>query len=937
MTSVIALFRAADLRLLLGSAAGIWLRCLLLILLTATAPASFAAPTLVLEAEFRETNLAGYVDLLEDPGGDLNFQEVTAAPLRYEFRPTTPSELQLSGRLTGLWFRFALHNPENQARSFILQVRPADLAALTLYRAGQTDPSLPPAAYDATQRVEEAEHVRPRQAPAPELTLQIPANTTQLYYLQIHNDTLHRPDLQLYSVERYLTVQGKQERFTGVALGVLLALAGVSLTLFLLHRQSLFLLPAGLGILFALTQSVLQGELAAVGAGGPLWRHLALAVALALGVLANVLLLLKFPLVPRGSRWAPVALWSCFGICVSLLPVLVLAPSRIHLGIITSALISAMLVGGGVALHTFMRHHSRAAISYALLRVVLLLMLLVGLSARHNAGIDLYAAPVLVLLAGCIETGGLLLLLMGRQLNKQADAAQRERQVAVAEAESRSRTEVIAEVGHRIRTPASGVLGMLEILQDSPLSPTQRDYLSTAQRAGNELLNAIEELNDIALTQKLSHELQQSTFDPEVLVAECVDGFRSLAKARSLELITDPAPELPAFVSGDPTRLRQILLQLLQLLVGRFENGEIVLRLAPVASAGLAFELRAQGERSERSRPRSDMERRIHPPGSDTLRLAIARQLVATLGGKLQIDDRTPGQMQIRVELPLPGTGGIATELGFEQWLRGKQLLLVDDNSTFCEVLRRQASTWGMQVHAASSATEALAWLRNRDLLAQPVDVLLLDADMPEVVDTEWLERLGREGEVQPVIILLASRLELEDRNRLQRLGVRRVLLKPINHATLKITVAEELNYRSQSRHQHRSSTPDRPVQCLVAEDNLIATQVLVSMLEKLGVQYTAVTNGQQAVEACQRQDFDLVLMDGDMPIMDGWEAASRIRDSQQARGAALTPIIALTANTIEELGERARRSVMDAHLVKPINLSELRALIERWTGKVLQ
>jgi CheY-like chemotaxis protein len=256
----------------------------------------------------------------------------------------------------------------------------------------------------------------------------------------------------------------------------------------------------------------------------------------------------------------------------------------------------------------------------------------------------------------------------------------------------------------------------------------------------------------------------------------------------------------------------------------------------------------------------------------------------------------------------------------------------VDDNATFCEVLQRQASHWGMSVHTALSASEGLAWLRNQANLKVPVDVVLVDADLPEALEDEWLERLCGIAN-QPVLILLASRTPNES-ERLARLGVRRVLLKPINHTSLRLTLEEELNYREQ-RQPSRSATLERvPLRCLAAEDNVINARVLVGMLEKLGVETTLVGNGQQAVEACQRHDFDIVLMDCDMPIMDGWEAARRIREVQGNRGVGPVPIIALTANTVEELGERARHPVMDAHLVKPINLRELRALLERWTGR---
>jgi len=160
------------------------------------------------------------------------------------------------------------------------------------------------------------------------------------------------------------------------------------------------------------------------------------------------------------------------------------------------------------------------------------------------------------------------------------------------------------------------------------------------------------------------------------------------------------------------------------------------------------------------------------------------------------------------------------------------------------------------------------------------------------------------------------------------------VLLKPVNNNSLKIALIEEFKRREKPR---AAPTPSdaKPIRCLYAEDNIINAKVLAGMLGKLGVIAVGVDNGQEAVEAVQRDRFDIVLMDCDMPVMDGWEASKRIREIFHNRGTPAIPIIALTANTVEELGERARQPLMDAHLVKPIHLQELRALLENWTGKI--
>jgi hypothetical protein len=240
-----------------------------------------------------------------------------------------------------------------------------------------------------------------------------------------------------------------------------------------------------------------------------------------------------------------------------------------------------------------------------------------------------------------------------------------------------------------------------------------------------------------------------------------------------------------------------------------------------------------------------------------------------------------------------------------------------------------------MVVHIANSASEGLARLRNQITLSQPIDAVLADADMPELQQHDWIERMHAEIATPPLLLLLSSHPEF-DNAELLKLGVRHVLVKPINHNSLKITLAEEFKHRAKPMRAPQRQR-EQTIRCLFAEDNVINSKVLAGMLTKLGVDFNAVENGLDAVEACQREIFDIVLMDCDMPVMDGWEASRRIRESYENRGLTPMPIIALTANTVEELGERARQPVMDAHLVKPINLQDLRNLLERWTGKTIQ
>lgn len=871
---------------------------------------ALAAPAVNIDDRFQQADLGANLDILEDDSNSLTFAEVSTTPASRAFRPAAVEDLDQRALRPGVWLRFAVRNSRDKDQTLLLR-SPAEPGAYTLYdgASGKT--------LTAT--------LRPDTAPL--FQISVPAAGRALFYLHFTPKSPLPIQLELYTLGGYLDTQHTQNRLGDAGVGSVLALLGVTLVVALAAREGVYAWLIGYGIFSALPNFTDWFE------ATPADRLQFVVASQLLAVACTVQLALRFPAYPEGvpcwRRSLRLLFWANLGMAALLY---VLPMSSIY-WISRSLLVTTIVVPIIAALHAFLTTHQRLLLAYASARLWVLLAG-TGIAFAQGQYAPGHELTRLLLLITGIEYAGLLCLLLFRTYRRQAQHASQQRAIASAAAESRARTEIIAEVGHRVRTPVSGALGMLEMLQDTPLSATQRDYVSTIQRAGNELLNVVNDLSDVSKLEARPGELQQTTFDPQVLVAECVDGFRGLAETRRLELINDPSPDLPAYVSGDPTRLRQILLQLLHHAMGHCEHGEIVIQVRPLPEQWLRFQINTSANPPQ-GIAISAMDRRLNPPGASGLRLGVARQLTETLGGRLQLREQEPGCLEAWFELPLPAVDqGSLRPLDQEPALRNKQLLVLDDNATFCEVLRRQAGHWGMAVHTATNASEALARLRNQITLGQPIDALLLDADMQELVDGNWLERLHAEIDRLPVVILLANR-ELAGSEGLRRLGVRRVLLKPVNHTSLKITLAEELSYPGQPAFKN----PDlrrTPIRCLVAEDNAINTKVLVGMLQRLGVECTAVVNGLEAVEACQRHDYDIVLMDCDMPIMDGWEATRRIRETHANRGRLPTPIIALTANTVAELGERARQPLMDAHLVKPVHLLELRALLERWTGKVI-
>ncbi len=889
----------------------LWLP-LLLVLLGICTP-SGAAPLVKITADFTQVDLADYADLLVDPSHDLTVEQIAHGPTANNFAPANKVIFQRTDPNSAYWLRFGVDNPLSEATILALNLRTSDDVRLAAFSA-----SLRPLPLQRT----------------PLLQLLIPAHTKQLYYLRIGPGAIETAQLELLSFEQYLVTYRAQSWLGGVLQSSLLLIAIAAIFTGALRRKSAYWWLAGSCLSMTLFLLLYRADFNPITFDHvPNWklRNPLLQALVLLSNICSIRIAQRLPITKTRKRRMMHPLNLLIVVTALTVPVLFWLKPLTGAALVVGFTTLTQLTTIAIALLNFLTSYRRELLYYSLLRTALFAQAIsAAFMWRANSTLraltdNLFPAAMV------IEAMGLFAILLWHSFDQQRKRAHSEREIAVLEAEARSRTEIVAEVGHRVRTPISGVLGMLDMLQDTSLSATQLDYLNTIRRASNELLNAIDEISDVSRLQTQAPQLQQNIFDPYALITECVDGFRSAATAHHLELISDISPEFPAYVSGDSTRLRQIILQLLHQAVSQHENGEIVLRAQQLQRDWLRIEIQSRAAIAVTTP--SELDRRINPPGSANVRFAIARQLVEMLVGRIQIDDLADGNLHATFDLEFPAVERNAPYTDRDTSLQSKRLLVIDDNATFCDVLERQLNHWGMTVFKAHSASEGIARLRNQVTLSQPIDVLLIDADIPELQQGDWSQRLRSEITPTPIIFYLSS--EPNSLSASQLIDSQSVLLKPINHTSLKITLIEAFK-RQEQRLLPAPEARNEPIRCLFAEDNLINTKVLAGMLDKLGVIYTATSNGQEAVDACRRDRFDIVLMDWDMPVMDGWEASRRIREMFENRNMPSIPIIALTANTVEELGERARQPVMDAHLVKPIQLQSLRELLEQWTGKIV-